>query len=211
MELAVKNTQGKDTGKKVNLNAGVFGLEEPNDHLIYQDVRYIQANARQGTHKTKTRAEIHGTNKKPFRQKGTGGARAGDRKSPLWRHGGTVFGPIPRDYSFKLNKKARNVARASALTYKARENKITILEGFSMDAPKTKEFVSIINNLELSGNKVLMVVMGDNKNIFLSGRNLPKAKVVRAADLNTRDILHADNLVIIDEAVSVIEQNILAN
>lgn len=211
MEISVKNTQGKDTGKKVTLNEQVFGVEQPNDHLIYQDVRHILANRRQGTHKTKGRSEVHGTGKKPYRQKGTGSARAGDRKSPLWRHGGTVFGPEPRDYSFKVNKKARNVARASALTYKAQGNSITILENFSMDAPKTKEFKGILDNLQLLDSKVLVVIPGDNPNIYLSGRNLPKTKIIRAQDLNTIDILHADSLVIIEEAVSVIEQNILAN
>jgi large subunit ribosomal protein L4 len=211
MEIAVKNTSGKDTGKKVSLNDSVFGLETPNNHLIYQDVRLILANRRQGTVKTKTRGEVHGTNKKPFKQKGTGGARSGDRKSPLWRHGGTVFGPQPRNYTFKLNKNARNVARASALTHKAVDGKITVLESFKMDAPKTKQFISILDSLALSGVKVLMVVAGDNANIYLSGRNVPKTKVIRAADLNTVDILHADSLVILEDAVSVIEQNILAN
>ncbi|MCB9234281.1 MAG: 50S ribosomal protein L4 [Bacteroidia bacterium] len=211
MEIAVKNTSGKDTGKKVSLNDSVFGLENPSNSLIYQDVRLILANRRQGTVKTKARGEVHGTNKKPFKQKGTGGARGGDRKSPLWRHGGTVFGPQPRNYSFKLNKKARNIARASALTHKAVDGKITVLENFTMDAPKTKQFISILDSLALSGVKVLLVLPGDNANIYLSGRNVPKAKVIRAADLNTVDILHADSLVILEDAVSVIEQNILAN
>lgn len=208
MELTVKNIEGKDTGKKVTLKGEIFGLEQPNDHLIWQDVRLMHANKRQGTVKTKTRSDVHGTNKKPYRQKGTGSARAGDRKSPLWRHGGTIFGPQPRNYSFKLNKKARCVARASALTYKARENAITVLENFNLDAPKTKEFLRILGNLEISDSKVLFVLPSDNKNVYLSGRNVPKAKVIRASDLNTTDIVHADTVVIVDEAIQIIE-NIL--
>lgn len=210
MEVAVYNIEGSETGRKVNLKAQVFGVEAPNDQAIYQDVRLILANQRQGTHKAKERGEVHGTNKKPFRQKGTGNARQGDRKSPLFRHGGRIFGPRPRTYGFKLNKKVKGLARRSALTYKARENNIRVVEDFSFEAPKTKEFLNILNNLELADKKVLFVMSEDDKTLYYSGRNLPKAQVMVASDLNTYDILHADTLLFTEGAVAVINEN-LAN
>lgn len=208
MEVAVKNIKGADTGRKVTLPGSVFGLEAPNDHAIYEDVRQILANRRQGTHKAKERGEVSGSKKKPYRQKGTGSARAGHKRSPLWRHGGRVFGPRPRNYGFRLNKKVKQLARRSALTYKAREEKITVVEKFDFAAPKTKEFLSILNALELGTTKVLLVVPGDNKNVYLSGRNLPKAQVIRANDLNTYDILNADTLVLVEDSVEMINQQL---
>lgn len=208
MEVAVKNTQGADTGRKVSLSEAVYGLENPSDHAIYQDVRQLLANARQGTHKAKERGEVSGSNKKPYRQKGTGNARPGHKRSPLWRHGGRVFGPRPRSYSFKLNKKIKRLARRSALTYKAREEAITVIESFNFDAPKTKNFVSLLKALEMDASKVLLVLNGDHKNIVLSGRNLPKAQVVRASDLNTYDILNAEQVVIVEDAVETIEKQL---
>ncbi len=211
MKLDIINIEGKKTGKKAELSDSVFKIEDASEHLVWQDVRLILANRRQGTHKTKEKGELAFSTKKPFRQKGTGGARAGTKKSPLWRHGGTVFGPRPRDYGFKMNKKAKAKARASALTVKARENNIQVLEKFNFEEPKTKSFLAMLRNLELGGKKVLLVLPEDNKNIYLSGRNIPKTKVVRAGDLNTYDIMNADQLVIMDEAVPVIEKNILKN
>ena len=206
MEVAVYNIEGADTGRRVDLADAVFALESPNDHAIYMDIRQIQANKRQGTHKAKERGEISGTNKKPYRQKGTGNARAGDRKSPLWRHGGRIFGPRPRNYGFRLNKKVKRLARRSALTYKASEENIRVLENFNFETPKTKDFKAIIDKMELAGKKVLLVLPEHNENIYLSGRNLPKAQVIQAANLNTYDILNADMLVFTEEAVGVINE-----
>jgi len=208
MEVKILDTTGKETGKKVKLNAEVFGIE-PNDHAMYLDVKQYLANQRQGTHKAKERAEIHRTTKKAFRQKGTGGARRGSYKSPLVRGGGRVFGPRPRDYSFKLNKKLKTLARLSALTYKAKENNITIVSDFNMEKPRTKDFTAIINNLKLDNQKVLVVIPGINKNIYLSSRNLPKNKVVTAAELNTYDVLNAQKLVLVEGSVAVIENTLL--
>ena len=210
MEVAVYNIDGSETGRKVSLSEAVFALESPSDHAIYQDVRQHLANRRQGTHKAKERSEIKGTRKKPYRQKGTGNARAGSRQSPLWRHGGRVFGPKPRDYSFKLNKKFKRLARKSALTYKAREENIRVLENFAFEAPKTKAFIDILNKLEVSGKKVLMVLDENNQNVYLSGRNLPKAEVMVASDINTYAILNAEMLLITEEAVNIINER-LAN
>jgi large subunit ribosomal protein L4 len=207
MELAVLNTKGSETGRTVSLPDAVFGVE-PSDHAIYQDVRQTQANARQGTHKAKERGEVSGSKKKPYRQKGTGNARPGHKRSPLWRHGGRVFGPRPRDYGFKLNRKIKRLARRSALTYKAKDEQITILENLAMDAPKTKDFQAILAALNAADSKVLVVVPEYSKNVYLSGRNLPKAQVVRAEDLNTYDILNADRLVICEGAVEKIEQQL---
>ena len=211
MELEVKNIQGKGTGRKVQLSDAVFGLQDPQSHLVWLDVRLIQANAHQGTHKTKERGEVSGSTRKPFRQKGTGGARAGHKRSPLWRHGGTVFGPRVRDYGFKLNKKTKSLARAAALTYKAQANKIQVVEDFSFAAPKTKDFLKVMESLGIAGKKVLFVLGGESKNVYLSGRNIAKTKISRAADLNTLEVLHADSLVIFEPAVQVIENNIIAN
>lgn len=206
MEVPIYNTEGQTTGRTVELPESVFAMETPNDHAIYLDVKYILANRRQGTHKAKERGEVHGTNKKPFRQKGTGNARQGDRKSPLFRHGGTIFGPRPRSYRSRLNKKVKSLARRSALTYKAREEEIRILENFDMDAPKTKAFVGIMQSLELENRKVLLVLGQQNANIFLSGRNLQKADVKVAENLNTYDILNADTIVFTEDAVNVINE-----
>ena len=208
MEVAVKNTQGADTGRKVTLPAAVFGLETPNDQAIYEDVRNIMANRRQGTHKAKERGEVSGSNKKPYKQKGTGNARPGHKRSPLWRHGGRIFGPRPRDYGFNVNKKVSRLARRSALTYKARDSKVVVVEKFDMEAPKTKQFLSILNALELGTSKVLLVLPDDNKNIYLSSRNIPKTSVIRAQDLNTYDILNADQLVLIEDSVEKIQQQL---
>ncbi len=204
MEVAVVNTAGKETGKKVKLSAKLFGVE-PNDHAIYLDVKQFLANQRQGTHKSKERAEINRTTKKLKRQKGTGGARAGSMKSPLFVGGGRVFGPRPRDYSFKLNKKLKHIACLSALTYKAKENSIIVLEDFNLDQPKTKSYTEILKNLNLTDKKVLMVLSQHDKNIYLSSRNIERNKVTTAAELNTYDVLNAQNLVLIQSSVPVLE------
>ena len=201
------NTTGKETGKKVTLNAKIFGIE-PNDHAIYLDVKQFLANQRQGTHKSKERAEINRTTKKLKRQKGTGGARAGSMKSPLFVGGGRVFGPRPRDYSFKLNKKLKHIACLSALTYKAKDNNIIILEDFNMDAPKTKAYTDILKNLNLSDKKVLMVLPQHDKNIYLSSRNLERNKVTTASELNTYDVLNAQNLVLVHGSVTALEKRL---
>lgn len=208
MELSVINKSGKKTDKTVKLAAAVFAIE-PNDHAIYLDVKQHLANQRQGTHKTKERAEIHRTTKKLKRQKGTGGARAGSMKSPLFRGGGRVFGPKPRDYSFKLNKKVKELARRSALSYKALDNSITILEDMKFDAPKTKSYADLLGKLKLDDKKTLVVLGDENKNIYLSSRNLNDTKVVTAAELNTYDILNADTLVLLESSIKHIE-NILS-
>lgn len=207
MEAAVYTIEAQETGRSVDLAAGVFSLDNPSDHAIYQDVRFILANRRQGTHKSKERAEISGSNKKPYRQKGTGNARAGHKRSPLRRHGGTVFGPRPRNHSFKLNKKFRTLARKSALTYKAREEGIVVVENFDFEAPRTKEFLAILKNFELAGNKVLLVLSEESQNIYLSGRNIPKTNVMMASDLNTYDILNADKLLIQEGAIGIINEH----
>ena len=208
MELAVKKIDGADTGRTVNLPAEVFGLENPNDHAMYQDVRQILANRRQGTHKSKERGEVQGSKKKPYRQKGTGNARPGHKRSPLWRHGGRVFGHKPRDYGFRLNKKVKRLARRSALTYKAREEMITVVEGFQFEAPKTKQFLGILKALNLDNSKVLIVIPEDSNEIYLSSRNVPKALVRRASDLNTYDILNAERLVLVEESVVKIKEQL---
>lgn len=207
MELEVKQINGQPSGRKITLNKEIFGVQ-PNDHAIWLDVKSIQANQRQGTHKSKQRNEVSGTTKKLKRQKGTGGARAGSMKSPVFVGGGRVFGPQPRDYSFKLNKKVKRLARISALSYKAQDNTIIILENVSLNTPKTKEVVSLLKNLELSDKKVLLVTGETNKNLTLSSRNLQHSKVVSASDINTYDILNAQNLVLTEGALPVIE-NIL--
>jgi large subunit ribosomal protein L4 len=204
MQVEVLNISGKKTAKKVDLVDAIFAAE-PNDHCIYLDVKSILANKRQGTHKSKERAEIARTTKKLKRQKGTGGARAGSMKSPLFVGGGRVFGPKPRDYSFKLNKKVKNLARISALTYKAKDNAITVLEDFNFEAPKTKNFVDLIKNLNLDSKKTLFVIGSKNDNVYLSSRNLQKSKVITANDINTYDILNADNVVLAESSVKVIE------
>lgn len=207
MELPVLHTSGQETGRTVKLSKDVFAVE-PNDHAIYLDVKQHLANKRQGTSKSKQRNEVSGTTKKFKRQKGTGGARAGSMKSPLFVGGGRVFGPTPRDYSFKLNKKLKQLARISALSYKAKDNNITVIEDFNLESPKTKEFTVILKSLNLADKKTLVVISEPNKNVFLSSRNLERSKVVNAADLNTYDILHAQNLILSEGSLPVIS-NIL--
>ena len=200
MELAVITTTGQETGRTVSLPESVFGIT-PNDHVIYLAVKQYLANQRQGTHKSKERAEIAGSTKKIKKQKGTGTARAGSIKSPVFRGGGRVFGPRPRNYGFKLNKKVKSLARNSALSYKASEQSIKVLEGFSFEQPRTKEFLSILKSLELDNQKTLLVLDADNENIYLSSRNLPKAAVTTVDTLNTYEILHADQVIIAEGAV----------
>lgn len=204
MEIAVLKNSGEDTGRKVNLSDEIFGIE-PNDHAIYLDVKQFLANQRQGTHKSKERAEIAGSTRKIKRQKGTGTARAGSIKSPIFRGGGRVFGPRPRNYSFKLNKKLKVLARKSALTYKAQEKGLLVLEDFSMEAPKTKEYLGLLNNLSLSDKKTLVVMAETDKNVTLSGRNLQNSKVVTADSLNTYDLLNAESVVLSESSVEKIE------
>lgn len=204
MEVPVINITGQDTGRKVQLAKDIFGIE-PSDHAIYLDVKQNLANRRQGTHKAKERAEIARTTKKLKKQKGTGGARAGSMKSPLFRGGGTVFGPRPRDYSFKLNKKLKKLARHSALSYKAKDNNILILEDFNFENPKTKQYLDLMSNLKLTDKKTLLVLNDSNKNVYLSSRNLSRHKVVRALDLNTYDILNAQNLLLLESSLSTIQ------
>jgi large subunit ribosomal protein L4 len=205
MELAVYNISGQATSKKVKLNAEVFGIE-PNDHAIYLDVKQYLAAQRQGTHKAKERAEIHRTTKKLKRQKGTGGARAGSMKSPLFRGGGRVFGPKPHDYDLRLNKKVKKLARKSALAYKAQGNAIIVLENFNFESPKTSSYAELLKNLNVNGKKTLLVLGETNKNVYLSSRNLTGAKVVTASELNTYDILNASNLLLVESSVSTLEQ-----
>jgi len=204
MQVEILNISGKKTTKKVDLVDSIFAVE-PNDHCIYLDVKQFLANQRQGTHKSKERAEIARTTKKLKKQKGTGGARAGSMKSPVFVGGGRAFGPRPRDYSFKLNKKVKTLARASALSYKAKDNAITVLEDFSFEAPKTKNYIDLMKNLNLSDKKTLLVVGDANKNVYLSSRNIQGAKVVTASDLNTYDILHAETLILAEGSIKVLE------
>ena len=206
MELAVYNIEGKDTGKKVTLNDEVFGLEEPNNHAIYLDVKQYLANQRQGTHKAKERSEVAGSTKKLGRQKGGGGARRGDINSPLLVGGGRVFGPRPRNYSFKLNKKVKALARKSALTYKAQKNEIVVVEDFNFEAPKTKNFVNFAKNLEIAGQKVLVVLEAQKKNVYLSARNVEGANIVTASELNTYKILDNKKMVVTESSVAVLNQ-----
>ncbi|MBQ4278858.1 MAG: 50S ribosomal protein L4 [Rikenellaceae bacterium] len=205
MELAIYNTSGKETGKKVVLSDEIFGIT-PNDHAIYLDVKQYLANQRQGTHKSKQRNEVAGSTRKLKKQKGTGGARAGSILSPLFPGGGRVFGPVPRDYSFKLNKKLKQLARKSALSYKASEEKIKVVDAFSMEAPKTKEFIAITKNLGLEGKKMLVVLPDTDANVVLSSRNLQNVKVVLASNLNTYDVMNAATLVLAEGSVNVINE-----
>ena len=204
MELAVYNIQGQDTGRKVTLNDEIFAIENPSEHAVYLAVKQYLANQRQGTHKAKERSEVSGSTKKLGRQKGGGGARHGDINSPVLVGGGRVFGPRPRNYSFKLNKKVKNLARRSALTFKAQNNQIMVVEDFNFDAPKTKDFVNIVKNLKLDGQKILLVLPGQNVNVFLSARNLPEAKIVTASDINTYRILDNKMVVVTVSSVDVL-------
>jgi len=209
MKLAVYNIKGEDTGKQVELDASVFGIE-PNDHAIYLAVKQYLANKRQGTHKSKERADIKGSTRKIKRQKGTGTARAGSIKSPLFRGGGRVFGPEPRDYSFKLNKKLKRLARQSALAYKAKDNAIIVVEDFSFEAPKTKDFIAFEQNIKTTDLKSVLVMPETNKNVVLSARNLAKTEVVTADKLNTFQVLNCKSLVLTVSALESIEKNFKA-
>ena len=204
MEINVLNIKGQETGRKVTLNESIFAIE-PNDHVVYMDVKQYLANQRQGTAKSKERSEHAGSTRKLIRQKGSGGARRGDINSPVLVGGGRVFGPKPRNYGFKLNKKVKKLARKSALTYKAQENAIIVLEDFAMEAPKTKEFVNIAKNLKVDGKKLLMVLPESNKNVYLSARNLQKAEVMLASTLNTYKVLNADVLVMTEKSLETID------
>ena len=205
MELEVLKITGESTGRKVQLNENIYGIE-PNDHCIYLDTKQFLANQRQGTHKAKTRSEISGSTRKLFRQKGTGGARRGDINSPVLRGGGRVFGPVPRDYSFKLNKKVKQLARRSALTYKAQGNEIVILEDFTFDTIKTKKMIEVLNNLKVNGGKNLFVLPETNMNIVLSARNIQRTEVELARNLNTYDILNAKKLFITEGSLAIIDE-----
>ncbi|MES2447165.1 MAG: 50S ribosomal protein L4 [Bacteroidota bacterium] len=205
MEVKVVNISGKETGAKVQLPESVFGVT-PSDHAIYLDVKQYLANQRQGTHKSKQRNEIAGSTRKLYKQKGTGGARAGSIKSPLFNGGGRVFGPQPRDYSFKLNKKLKSLARKSALAYKAQDNNVVVLEDFTFDSIKTKNYINLVNALNLAGEKTLLVLPTQNNNIYLSSRNIQKAKVITAADLNTYDVLNAGKLLLTADSLKTLEE-----
>ena len=205
MEVSVYNIKGEDTGKKVELNDAIFGIE-PNDHVIYLAVKQYLANQRQGTHKSKERSEITGSTRKLIRQKGGGGARRGDIKSPLLRGGGRVFGPRPRDYWFKLNKKVKALARKSALSYKAQQDAIVVVEDFDFEAPKTKEFVNLQKNLKIEGKKLLLVLPDVKKNVYLSARNIQKAEVMTASALNTYKVLNANVLVVTENALKLVDE-----
>lgn len=204
MELSVLNINGQETGRKVTLNESIFGIE-PNDHVLYLDVKQYLANQRQGTAKAKERSEHAGSTRKLGRQKGGGGARHGDINSPLLRGGGRVFGPKPRDYRFKLNKKVKALARRSALSYKAQENAIIIVEDFTFETPKTKEFINVTKNLKVDGKKLLFVLPESNKNVYLSARNLQKAEVMLASTLNTYKVLNAEVLVVTENSLKTID------
>jgi len=207
MEIAVINIDGKETGRKVSLNEAIFGIE-PNDHAIYLDTKQYMAGQRQGTHKAKERGEVMGSTRKLKRQKGTGTARFGSIKNPEFRGGGRIFGPRPRFYGFKLNKKVKDLARKSALSYKARENRIIVLEDFSMDVPKTSKMAGMSANLNLPNKKSLIVLPEQNKNIYLSSRNLQGVEVVTISDLNTYNIMKASTLVLTESAVDVLQSTI---
>ncbi len=205
MEVVVLNVSGKETGAKVQLPDSIFGVE-PNDHAIYLDVKQYLANQRQGTHKSKQRNEIAGSTRKLHKQKGTGGARAGSVKSPLFNGGGRVFGPQPRDYSFKLNKKLKSLARKSALSYKAKDNHIVVLEDFTFDSIKTKNYISLVAGLNFADEKTLLVLPAGNNNVYLSSRNIKKAKVITADQLNTYDVLNAGKLLLTAGSVKTLEE-----
>lgn len=207
MEVSVLNIKGQETGRKVALNDAIYAIE-PNDHAIYLDVKLIMANQRQGTAKSKERSEISGSTRKLGRQKGGGGARRGDINSPVLVGGGRVFGPKPRDYGFKLNKKVRQLARKSALSYKAQENALMVVEDFTFDAPKTKSVVEILKNLKVSNKKTLFVTAGADKVVYLSARNIERVQVMPANALNTYKVLNADVMVVSESALAVIEGNL---
>ena len=205
MEINVLNIKGEDTGRKITLNESIYGIE-PNDHVLYLDVKQYMANQRQGTAKTKERSELSGSTRKLFRQKGTGGARRGDINSPVLVGGARVFGPTPRDYSSKLNKKVKILARKSALSYKAQENSIIVVEDFAFEAPKTKNFVELANNLKVNDKKSLFVLSETNKNVYLSARNIQKVSIMTAAQLNTYKVLNADVMIMTESSVKTIDE-----
>jgi large subunit ribosomal protein L4 len=205
MEVSVLNIKGEDTGKKVELNDAIFGIE-PNDHVIYLAVKQYLAAQRQGTHKSKERSEITGSTRKLIRQKGGGGARRGDIKSPVLRGGGRVFGPKPRDYWFKLNKKVKNLARKSALSYKAQQNAIIVVEDFNFEAPKTKDFIKMQNNLKIEGKKLLLLLPENNKNVYLSSRNIQRVEVMTASALNTYKVMNANVVVVTENALKLVDE-----
>ena len=205
MEVSVLNIKGQETGKKVELNDAIFGIE-PNDHVVYLAVNQYLASQRQGTHKSKESSEITGSTRKLIRQKGGGGARRGDIKSPVLRGGGRVFGPRPRDYWFKLNKKVKNLARKSALTYKAQQNAIVVVEDFDFEAPKTKSFVELQKNLKVEGKKLLLVLPGNNKNVYLSARNVQRVEVASVSALNTYNVMNANVLVVTENALKLVDE-----
>lgn len=205
MELGIFNIAGEDTGRKAVLNDSIFGIE-PNDHAIYLDVKQYLANQRQGTHKAKQRNEVAGSTRKLKKQKGTGGARAGSIKSPLFPGGGRIFGPVPRDYSFKLNKKLKQLARRSALTYKAQAEMITVVDQLSMAEPKTKAMIAMTESLKLAGKKILLVTEEANQNLVLSARNLSNVKVILASNLSTYDVMNAGVMVVTEGSVNVINE-----
>ncbi len=207
MKVAVVDIKGKDTGKKVELSKDIFGIE-PNDHAIYLDVKQHLANRRQGTHKAKERADIKGSTRKIKKQKGTGTARAGSIKSPVFRGGGRVFGPRPRSYSFKVNKSTKRLARNSALSIAAKNNNIVVLQNFSFDAPKTKDFKAILKALDLENKKSVFVLNGQNNNVYLSARNLSRVNVITNSDLNTYKVMNAAKVVFVEEALEVFEANL---
>ena len=204
MELAVYNIKGEDTGKKVTLNDALFAIKNVNEHVVYLDVKQFLANQRQGTHKSKERSEVSGSTRKLGRQKGGGGARRGDINSPVLVGGGRVFGPRPRNYSFKINKKMKDLARKSALTSKAAEGQIIVVEDFTFEAPKTKEFVKFANNLKIADKKSLLVLAGQNKNVYLSARNIQNVNIMTASQLNTYSILNNKVIVMAESAVEVV-------
>lgn len=203
MELSVVKQSGEATGRKASLSADIFAIE-PNDHAIWLDVKSHLANLRQGTHKSKQRNEISGSSKKIKKQKGTGGARAGNIKNPQFKGGGRIFGPVPRDYSFKLNKKVKDLARKSALTYKAKDNSIAVIEDFSFDTHKTKNYLAFLKAVAGGSAKTLLVLPENNKNVVLSGRNIQNAKVITASQINTYDLLNADKLLLVESAIEKI-------
>ena len=209
MELNILDIKGKETGKTVSLDDTVFGIE-PNDHAIYLDVKQYLANKRQGTHKSKGRSELAGSTRKLGRQKGSGGARPGDIKSPIRVGGGRIFGPVPRDYSFKLNKKVKQLARKSALSYKAVEKAIPVVNDLNFEAPKTKDFVAMMKNLQVADKKTLFILSNGNKNVYLSARNLPGVKVLTISELSTYTIVGAKNIVFTEESVVALEQTFKA-
>ncbi|WP_367773559.1 50S ribosomal protein L4 [Flavobacterium sp. WC2421] len=207
MEVKVLDFNGKDTGRKVQLSDSVFAIE-PNNHAVYLDVKQYLANQRQGTHKAKERAEVAGSTRKIKKQKGTGTARAGSAKNPLFKGGGTVFGPRPRSYSFKLNKSLKRLARKSAFSIKAKESNIIVLEDFSFETPNTKNFINVLKALELDNKKSLFVLGDTNKNVYLSSRNLKASSVVSSLELSTYAILNANNLVLLESSLEIIEENL---